>query len=241
MFLAWEECKELEMVVSTFEPWEEQEEGLTKKSVDTLSKVKILIREKKQRCLGEVLVKDLKEERQEHDFLTSKSQKSWMEDGLLSEHERGEQTPTASRPEEAAAWLRKSRGAKPSKIQRLLDFQSELCKSCGLPPSRLMLERKDKKRSKGRLVKRKERRGKLEAGGEKEEVVILSSTPSEVRRPSLPSLAQTMFASSKNNPIMLQWSGKRKVGLQLGLMDGVKEEEAMEPDAGLGCLEEEEE
>ena len=223
----------------TLEPWEEQEERLTKKSVnvDTLSKVEILIQEKEQRCLGVVLFKELKEERQEHDFLGTKRQKSWVEDGLLPEHERGEQIPIASRPKAAADWLGKSRGAKPSKIQRLLAFQSGLCKSCGLPPSRLMLDRKEKKRSKGRLVRRKEIRGKLEA----EEDVILSSTPTEVRKPSLPTKPQTMFASSKNDQIMLQWSGKRKVGLELGLMDGEKEEEAMEPDAGLGCLEEEEE
>ena len=103
---------------------------MTKKSVNTLSKVKILIREKEEHCLGEVLVEEMKEERQEH------GQHSWMADGLLPKHERGEQTPIASRPgaASASAGVRKSRGGKLSKIKRLLDFQLGLCTSCGLPP-----------------------------------------------------------------------------------------------------------
>ena len=39
---------------------------MTKKSVNTLSKVKIIIQEKEEHCLGEVLVEEMKEERQEH-------------------------------------------------------------------------------------------------------------------------------------------------------------------------------
>ena len=45
-----------------------------------------------------------------------------------------------------------------------------------------MLERKERKRSKVKLVKRQEKRGLVEDGGEKGEDIILLSTSSKVRR-----------------------------------------------------------
>ena len=113
--------------------------------------------------------------------------------------------------------MRRSRGGKTSKIQRLLDFQSGLCKSCGLPPSRLMLERREIKKIKVGFLRKKKMRGQLEAGGEAGKDIMLSSTPTEVRKPTLPTQPQTMLASSEIDQMMQQWSGEGKEGLHIEL------------------------
>ena len=110
--------------------------------------------------------------------------------------------------------VKRSRGRKLGKMQRLLDYQSELCRSCGLPPTRLMVERRIKRRKKVETVRKRRKIGQLEAG--EEEDIHLSSTPSK-------------------------WPGNRRVGLELGLWNGMEEEKTLEPDAGLGCQEGEEE
>ena len=174
IFLEWEECREIEKIVSTFEPWEEQKEEVTRKS--TLEKVKILIQERKQQCLEEVMVK---EGNLEVVTLGNEGQQqSWLTDGLLPEQERGEQTPGAPRSGAEAARVNRSRGGRLRKMQRLLNFQSKLCTNCGLPPTRLMEERR-KKRTRVETFRKRRTQLELEVKGEEDS--ILFSTPSKVR------------------------------------------------------------
>ena len=174
MYLEWEEDQEIEKLVLNFGPWEEQMEEVTRKSVCTLEKAKILIQEREQLCLREVLVEELKEKVE----AATLGNQSWLAGGLLPEQERGEQTPGAPRSAARAARVRRSRGGRLSKMQRLLDYQLELCNSCGLPPSRLMVEGKKRKRTKEKRT-RKNWKKRLEDGGEQD--IMLSLAPLEVR------------------------------------------------------------
>ena len=74
--------------------------------------------------------------------------------------------------------MRRSRVGRLSKMQQLLDYQFKLCNSCGLPPSKLMVEGRKKRRTRERRTKKK-RRERLEDGGGED--IVLSLAPLNVR------------------------------------------------------------
>ena len=156
--------------------------------------------------------KNVKKVVKREDDAKKELKKSSLTDGSLPEQERGLTTPLASRPGVGVSRVGQGRGGKPSKMKRLLNFQSGLCDTCGLPPSRLMREAavgigQTVKRLETGMVRRRRRlevkttrRGRRTRGGE--EVL------------TIPTFHPQALTSREYNSSMLWCSGEE--GLELG-------------------------